>query len=1339
MRPFKDFFVFKMETRKLGMKFVLSVLLLVTMLSFSSAETNQSDSTPARVLAKQTGAAQFEEERYETHTDVNEHKHHLKKRSSDEDVDYEVYQGVVGRPGIDFPIYPRIPKTTFSCRSFGNGYFADMETDCQVFHICEDGRKISFLCPNGTIFQQSELTCDWWFKVNCLGSPGYYADSAEILNKQRVQRIRPSVPVQGFNIVGGGLNIKAKVNNEVPRPRQSAKPERRFDSNEEPSLETVDFEDLSGEKQLKGEKTQIPASIDNNNNNDETQITAESGSFVDGRRRNSFGYEKPNVDIVETKSAENRGRNNGRNSAYVEGRRGNGNNNVDGNKKDNSSNSNDNASGSRNGNEKASRNGNNNSKENASRNGNNSGNGNGNGNNTDNSNDRSTTPRKGYNYQKESAERARDGKRGQQRYREDVKSQLNSQESKEVAIDSREFSKKPSLLEKPRQVVPVEGRAKSRSGSSIKSDESDSNEPRYSTRFVETRLPNTTPYQALGTYSTARRLDTTRSTPFYTPTVPTVAKSKTTEGKGFYIKGSPVVGSNIVASTPNPKRRVVSQDTTSNSTPITTLRPLIIGMRYNHESSGEKHKTAVSSKSSFDVDLPVHRARKRPDSADLTTTSTTPAPTGPTYLPRNAARPKTTSNSGGDDFLFAPQPLIDGDDSVTRNVQEMIKTINLLKTKFDDVDQTKFQGQAREGLDIPPSSGPDALVSLAKYFANEQNAASSNSVSSSAENKGIARTDASIPITTLKYSLKPIKITEQVDATTATNIGVSKKSEDIRTSLLSERTVNQYSNLFGLHAAGGKSTENITGRSSGTNGSGASNDQLSLFPQIGTTGATISQLAEEPNSRKIAHVFSEAISSYLEDPKTFRAQLEAVRPTEPTIVSGKPNFEPVTATDRSLFNSGTAATYLPTQSPIVTEPPATASSIAAEINNNFDFSTPSNDFLSTTDAPDTTTYRPRFNDARGQQLRKQFSAELQSALGESSEHEEFLHGEHTQSFVIPRNNRVKAAYTTDVGNKPTENPWNHISQTDFLDPLTINDGLMKEPRTTTISSLNFAQKDTTTLVPATTLRGQLSVLSSDAQRTTARTSEQYTRVGSAEETTHHPAATNQSPEFDSWQELFHAYNLPQESLPSSNGLQRIANKLFGGLNESEALHLKNVMQQAEHNRQVLSLLLLLIQTCDDQNGRALERSRKHLLNALIDMDGKLANEGGKSAHNKGASVPAVAAAASQPIISTTARIVDTTIRQAATTNLPLAGSTTTEAGAWTTTTIPAVTQSSGSMEETTKFEIRVEDPEESTVNTIASSHGGSSGSGSTSSNSDERALELLKSLYSLASKFTSRR
>lgn len=51
----------------------------------------------------------------------------------------------------------------------------------QVFHICDNGRKVSFLCPNGTIFRQSHLICDWWFRVDCERSTELYEESAEQL------------------------------------------------------------------------------------------------------------------------------------------------------------------------------------------------------------------------------------------------------------------------------------------------------------------------------------------------------------------------------------------------------------------------------------------------------------------------------------------------------------------------------------------------------------------------------------------------------------------------------------------------------------------------------------------------------------------------------------------------------------------------------------------------------------------------------------------------------------------------------------------------------------------------------------------------------------------------------------------------------------------------------------------------------------------------------------------------------------------------------------------------------------------------------------------------------
>ena len=56
-----------------------------------------------------------------------------------------------------------------------SGYYADEEAQCQVFHICTaDGAgglaKYSFLCPNGTIFNQNYFICDWWFNVDCAES-----------------------------------------------------------------------------------------------------------------------------------------------------------------------------------------------------------------------------------------------------------------------------------------------------------------------------------------------------------------------------------------------------------------------------------------------------------------------------------------------------------------------------------------------------------------------------------------------------------------------------------------------------------------------------------------------------------------------------------------------------------------------------------------------------------------------------------------------------------------------------------------------------------------------------------------------------------------------------------------------------------------------------------------------------------------------------------------------------------------------------------------------------------------------------------------------------------------
>lgn len=1055
-----------------------------------------------------------------------------------------------------------------------------------------------------------------------MGSSGYYAESSEILNKQRLQRIRPSVPVQGFNIVGGGLNIKPKLgpSNTEGRSKSSNasnKSDRRMDSNEEAPLESVDFEDLSSEKNnLKGQNKKVITNIDDNSNDNESQITAETASFVSsGKHNKNFNY---NQQENNRKAAENRNRSKASNkNVAVQSK---------------TSYKSEAASG----------------------------------------------------FKTQSQADSKSNNRGQQRYKEEKKTSVESLEHAAVSAENGEGNKRNGL---PEKIVLADKPSKTNSISFNKK-----------TQFLDaTTTPKskyTTSYYPSGTYSTARRFESnTRTTPYYTPTVPSVlSKTKSTEDHKSQVKGnkSSNGSGNVSATTPAiPRKQAASSGFSLESSPapstfsplITTIRPFIIGMR--HHSSSE-----------------TSRAQQQNE----VFSTTTPAPTGPTYLPKSAASPKAkVSEAAGDDLqLFAPIPT--GDAAVSRNVNEMLKTMSLINHKLEDVEHIK-PTSGREGLEIPPSSGPDALISLAKYFAAEHNGSALNSLSEKEKQKDL-KGSVSKQQSGSKLSDSTVSIT------TESSIQLSENSDDIKNSLLSNKTINKYNNLFGLS----KATESVQIKTL-DNSKAIANDTYQIFPQIGTTDATINQLVEKPESRNIASVFSNALSNYLDDPEKFRQKLISVRPTEPP---AKKDFEIIT--EAALFKGGTAASYLPNRIETTTQ-----ANIASEINSKFDYSTALPDFSSTTEDvyDSTTTYRSSVESAERKNNKSDVEGSVEAG---GAGGEEFLQRGESQSFVKPRNelttksekkkiSQINAAYV-----KPTENPWTQIAQTDFLDPLTINDGLMKDYKSTTMpSAYSFLPRETTTSTPPRTTKAHFVQKQSNykyqgsAEVTTARTKTEDARK--------HYRAEQGTADNQSWHDIFTTYDIPRDTLPSSSGLQRIANKLFGGLNESEALHLKNVMQQAEHNRQVLSLLLLLIQTCDDHNGKALERSRKHLLNALIDMDGKLV-QAGKSTHHKLNNNSKQASSTALPAVTTFRR---SSSEEVSTLVYPS-----------TTTDLPATSTEAAISEETTKFEIRVEDPEDQTTD---SSQSASILQSKTTipDSSDKRALELLKSLYSLASKFTSRR
>lgn len=118
--------------------------------------------------------------------------------------------GTPGKPGVDYPALSSIPPTSFNCKTQRyKGFFGDPDTNCQVmliihfcgtflvrifelqvWHYCDlNGGQASFLCPNGTIFSQVALTCDWWFNVKCATTPQLY-----VLNERLYKYILPLSP-----------------------------------------------------------------------------------------------------------------------------------------------------------------------------------------------------------------------------------------------------------------------------------------------------------------------------------------------------------------------------------------------------------------------------------------------------------------------------------------------------------------------------------------------------------------------------------------------------------------------------------------------------------------------------------------------------------------------------------------------------------------------------------------------------------------------------------------------------------------------------------------------------------------------------------------------------------------------------------------------------------------------------------------------------------------------------------------------------------------------------------------------------------------------------------------
>ncbi|XP_022195369.2 putative uncharacterized protein DDB_G0282133 [Nilaparvata lugens] len=112
-----------------------------------------------------------------------------------------------------------IPTTSFSCNDRSPGYYADVQTGCQVYHMCsEGGTQFSYRCPNTTLFQQRMLICAHWYQVNCSRSEQHFHANLLI-----GQRDKPFVDEsEQVNIYYHGKDLKNLLNpDELQRLQQA--------------------------------------------------------------------------------------------------------------------------------------------------------------------------------------------------------------------------------------------------------------------------------------------------------------------------------------------------------------------------------------------------------------------------------------------------------------------------------------------------------------------------------------------------------------------------------------------------------------------------------------------------------------------------------------------------------------------------------------------------------------------------------------------------------------------------------------------------------------------------------------------------------------------------------------------------------------------------------------------------------------------------------------------------------------------------------------------------------------------------------------------------------------
>lgn len=1051
-----------------------------------------------------------------------------------------------------------------------------------MFHICEGGKKISFLCPNGTIFQQTDLICDWWFKVNCAASPGHYAESSEVLSR-----------AQNRHTTKEPKNLTATDDDEPSDNRKLTLTSRiKIASlNDEPiSNENYDFEDISlpnhqnanalnTERRAKAYGRDVSKTAAQ-----ETQEAAASSSFVGNQQQNSFtGYQyREPTDKKFTLSADRKPEQNSR--AQSQG--------------------------------------------------------------GDVTSATTTSPTftrndnngqfQGYFYQDpdRSSRRLETTQTPPNRY-----TQAPTTTASPVTYPRRGTTTYKNSL---KQNVDQNQFIINVADTTIRAT-TQSTQTKDTTTTVPTTKPTTQPPPLIrnksGSVTTRGRFETARTTPFYTPTVPTIISTRPTVSNRL---SSERRGSAPTVSTLDVAEHAMEM--------MKTLQELKLDTKEAEKEMGGRPGLIIPPSSGPETlhSLALYFAT----AADGAVTK----PTDPTTIKAlegldvqigNVTKLESTLVSDGTkrryESLFGNKEIAQTTNtaSKTSTTEASASTIERLVSSRDNDLETEFSNNP-----IIAAAGSPQIRELAQVFTH---ALSAYLHDPNTFRRVLSEIRPTEPPTTRAFEFLTNRVgrtedfnkgtgptylpTSATPSATGTTTPITPTTEDLEVLDFSDVTL---STVRSKDAGSGEVTTQTETATSSTPSSG----EVTATPHSHILSESLKQIDHVPASRILSDALENyanqytsnslsegttetsnplameinggleatTIFPYLDEIETnenngssyFPAgknpSHEDIRSQQPYGSDVKPaNSTPIhsqslpTESVRNSWKSDGSTTENPshgtTHSPIALSfdllPPATV---------NKGFSLPTHDILPPVD--DNDLQRAQSQSIYGNGKNNLESQRTGKASADSAHQWKGLDRQISGHFITQITPTVTAS-PVDVG-KVSPNPWSTLAYTVFLDPLTINDGLMgsnEQGATVTPSPHTYLPHSTQTPTYADIYRAS-----------TTPTTNQFASRLSLQELAAGGSIDNRQ-----------GKAIVTTATPSTHDdyidvMQRKANEMFGQLNDTSANHLMNVMKKADKSKTVRRLILLLIQTCDDDYNTTVEQSRAALLNALIGMDGKIDDE-----------------------------------------------------------------------------------------------------------------------------------